>query len=519
MAFRSRNPKRASKIQEKKLVKTAKDISEDPLRVIPECKGSCLLCKYSRDEKKIKKIEKYKDDEDKLKKYAKRGSDLSKAVASAMLLAKQEKAPLLARARTPEGELVYAKRGKADKERLIGVQHFNDPKVRLLTYTPESKKGYYFYSVGDHVVCTGKEDDPPEEFVNNAVDNVPYDFDENDGVYSCGHTSDEYDRSVMKLDWPAADVTFFVCSQCAKKDTNLFIDISSKMISSDNSKSFSVDADYKMKCRADCKRCVFKGDISVPSDLKDKYFGKISDRAFLKDFRAHAFERLESRANIFAVGNSCYGKDKKAFVSDLKYEEWEKPVLRAILGRLDGLVLREGTVNELLSKVWSRYGKLAIKSLVDDKEIVQEYYDRVEKEDEKPRDVLRDLIDYREKKEKLKDIPEFDKLPPKAKFAHEVTIKYKTDGPNEAVKYIENKKIQDTRMKALAYGFLVAFGKESSHQWKYSETEVESGEHLSIFIGDMIDSTGKQYAEKLQRLLKESGSTSSIVLKEGGKLR
>lgn len=518
MPFRSRNPKRASAVQEKKLIKTAKDIAENPLRVIPKCEGSCLLCKYSRDEKKIKKIKKYKDDVDKLKRYAKRGSDLSKAVAGAMLLAKQEKAPLLARARTPEGELVFAKRGKAEKERLIGVQHYNDPKVRLLTYSPESKKGYYFYSIGDHVVCTGKEDKPPEEFIENAVEEAPYNFKKEDRAYTCGHTSDEYDESYLELDWPGADKKFLVCSDCAEKDENLFISITSKMISPDNSKSFSVNANYKMECSSDCERCISKSDIQVSNELKEKYFGKLSDRGFLNEFRKEAFNKLESRSDLFAVGERCYGKDKKAFVSDLKYEEWEKPVLRAIITRLDGIVLQEGTVNELLNKVWSRYGKLAIKSLIDDDDVVEEYYEKVE-EGEKPRDVLREVIDYKEKRKKLKDIPEFKELPSKAKFAHDVTIKYKTEGAKEAVKFIENKKIQNTRMKSLAYGFLVAFGKESSHQWKYSETEIESGEHLSIYIDDMLDSTGEQYAEKLQRLLKESGSTASIVLEDGSKLR
>ncbi|MFW6196360.1 MAG: hypothetical protein ACOC5D_03395 [Thermoplasmatota archaeon] len=519
MAFNSRNPKRASAVQEKKLVKTAKNIAEDPLRVIPECKGSCFLCKFSRDEKKIKKIMKYKDNEKKLKRYTKRGSDLSKAVASSMLLALTEKAPKLARARTPEGEIVYAKGGKASNERLIGIQHFNDPKIRLITYTPESKKGYFFYSLEDHVVCTGKEDNPPAGFVENTVEKAPYNLDKENGVYTCGHTSERYNNSYLVLEWIGAGKKFKICSDCAKKKENLFISLGRRMISKDNSNSFSISANYRMECKSDCEQCIFDKDISVSDELKEKYFGSISDRKFLNEFRREAFDNLESKSNIFAVGEYCYGKDKKAFISHLKYEEWEKPVLRVIMKRLDGMVLREGTVNELLSKVWKKYGKLAIKSLVPEEDVTQEYCDKVEKDDEKPRDVLREVVDYKKKKEKLKGIPEFKKLPPKAKFAHDVTIKYKTEGTNEAVKFIENKKIQNTRMKSLAYGFLVAFGKESSHKWKYSETEVESGEHLSIFIDDMLDSEGTEYAEKLQRLLKESGSTASVILEDGSKLR
>ncbi|MFW5928417.1 MAG: hypothetical protein ACOCSL_04355, partial [Thermoplasmatota archaeon] len=235
MAFNSRNPHRASVAQEKKLVKTAKDIAKNPLKVIPECEGSCFMCKFSRDEKKIKKIKKYKNDEKKLKRYTKRGSDLSKAVASSMLLALTEKAPKLVRTRTPQGEIVYAKSGKASKERLIGVQHFSDPKIRLIAYTPESKRGYYFYSLEDHVVCTGKEANPPEEFVADAIKRSPYNFKEEDGVYTCGHSAEKYKNSYLRLEWISTDLKFLVCSNCSSKDDNLFLNLSSKMMSKDNS--------------------------------------------------------------------------------------------------------------------------------------------------------------------------------------------------------------------------------------------------------------------------------------------
>ncbi len=520
MAMR-RGPKRASKVQEKKLIQNAKDLAKDPLQVIPECEGSCLMCKYGRAEKKIKKISKYSDDEKRLKKYAKRGPDLAKAVAGTLLLAQQEEAPLLGRARTPQGEISFAKRGKASKERLIGVQHFDDPKLRLLTFANEAKKGYYFYSVGDHVVCTGKEDDPPKEYVKSAVNSAPYTFEsgEEKNEFSCGHTSKDMERSYFTLRWKSIDRKFSVCYDCSKSDVNLFTTLSERMISKDISNSFSLDGTYNLECRADCKSCSLNSDISIPSELKDEYFEGLPDRSLLAKYKKKARSVLDSRGDIFVMGDGCYGKKKASFLNDLRYEDWEEPIIRGVLKKTSGLVLDEGTVNEFLEKKWSDHGEKILKAMIDDDERIKDLTEQVKAGDVRPREALREAHQEKKKRKKLSNIPEFKKLPRKANFAHKVGKIYKTKGQKEATKYIEDLNISDTKMKALAYAFLASFGEGEKKRWKYGDEEVESGEFLKQYVDNFLSSDGMDYAEKLQQLIKASGSTGTIVLKNGKKMR
>ncbi|MFW5904483.1 MAG: hypothetical protein ACOCTK_03345, partial [Candidatus Saliniplasma sp.] len=130
MLRRFRGPKRASGTEQRKLVNNARELQKNPMKIVPECQGNCLLCKFGRVKRKVKKIEKYKEDEDTLKKYAKRGPGLSKALAGTLLLAIAGKAPRLGTTRTPRGEVSYAKRGSARKNRLVGLQHFDDPNLR-----------------------------------------------------------------------------------------------------------------------------------------------------------------------------------------------------------------------------------------------------------------------------------------------------------------------------------------------------------------------------------------------------
>jgi len=515
MIRRFRGPKRASKTEQKKLVQNAKDLQKDPMKIVPECQGSCLLCKFGRVKRKVKKIEKYKNNEEALKKYSKRGPGLSKALAGTLLLAIAGKAPRLGTARTPKGEVSYAKRGSANSKRLIGLQHFDDPNLRLIAYTKEAKKGYYLYSVGDRVVCTGKKDDPPEEFVKESISNSSYKFVSENNVFYCSRSFKEREKTYFELKWRSADRSFYIDSHCSKTNSNLFMELVNGMISKDNSRSFKINAEYKMDCRADCDNCRFGGDISLRSDLKDDYFsGKISDDKLIDLFEKDSFNAVKKKENVYAIGNRCYGKDITGFLKEMRYESYEEPAVKAAVKGTDGLVLESGTVNEFFSKLWDKNGFNAIHALINDKQRAMALYEKYDISETHPREILKKALKIKQKNEKLSSLPEFKELPPKAKLADDLARTYKIEGKESAVKKLEDIEISDTRMRSLAYGFMKAFGEGDSLRWKYSKSEVESGEFMEEYISTLLDADGDDYAQALKDLLKISGSTKEIEVKE-----
>ncbi|MFW6038118.1 MAG: hypothetical protein ACOC89_01095 [Candidatus Saliniplasma sp.] len=515
MLRRFRGPKRASGTEQRKLVNNARELQKNPMKIVPECQGNCLLCKFGRVKRKVKKIEKYKEDEDTLKKYAKRGPGLSKALAGTLLLAIAGKAPRLGTTRTPRGEVSYAKRGSARKNRLVGLQHFDDPNLRLIAYTKEAKKGYYLYSLGDKVVCTGKKDAPPEKFIEESISNSSYGFKSENGIYYCSRSSKSRDKTYFKLIWDSADKKFIIDSVCAKKDSNLFIDLVSGMISKDNSNSFNIKAEYRMDCQSDCDNCSFGEYIAVKSELKEDYFnGKISDKKFIELFEKHSFDAVKNKGSVYAIGNRCYGKKLDEFLSDLRYEDYEEPAVKAVIKKTKGLVLENGTVNEFFSRLWDKNGLNAVYALVQDKEKAKELYDKHDLGDHKPREILKEAVKIRQEDEKLSSLPDFKKLPPKAKLADELARIYKVEGRESAVKWLEDIEIDDTRMRSLAYGFMKALGEGNSFRWKYSENEVESGEFMEEYIKALLEATGDDYTRALKDLLKISGSTDKIEVKD-----
>lgn len=512
MRFR-RGPRKASEIQKKNIKENAKSLANDPMKVVPECEDSCLFCKFGRAKRKIKKIEKYSDNENKLKKYAKRGPDLSRAVAGTILFGIQGEAKKVTTAKSPEGEIAYAKKGKASKKRLIGVQHFDDPRKRLIAFNKEAEKGYYFYSVGEKVICTGKKPQPPKKFVKNAIESIPYSLSKKDGTYTCGHNS--RGTRNLKLNWESAGEEFLICEDCAENSTNLFSILSDRMLSDDNSNPFSLKSDLGLKCEGDCESCRFTEDIPISDDLEEEYFNSLSDKELIKRHYEEARSTIERKYDIFVIGEFCFGRDKKEFLNHIDHQPWEKSALINLVKKTEGAILEEGTVNEFLEKYWEGYKKNVLRGILEDEETIEEVLSK----DIRPREKLRELNELKQKKEEMEALPEFKELPPEAEFADTIARVYRVKGEDGAINEIEDYNLSDTRLKSVAFGFYTVFGRGDSKRWKYEDTEVESGEFLSDHIKQLLEAEKGDYAEKLQDIVKMSGSTATVVLKSGEEMR
>lgn len=518
MRFGRRGPRKASNIQRKNLIKNSKKLADDPLKVIPECQDNCLFCKFGRSKRKIKKIAKYIDNNKKLKKYAKRGTSLSKAVAATILFGKEEEADQVTTAMTPQGEIAYAKLGKASTKRLVGVQHFEDPQKRLMAYAPESEKGFHFYSLEDKVICTGKKPNPPDEYVDEAINRVPYDLSQKNDSHKCEHIGKKgkkEEERYLKLRWESAGKKFAVCDDCARDDVNIFLSLTERKLSPENSKPFTISGKWKMRCEGDCKNCRAENQSPVSDDLKEEYLNGLADFKFIEKYSKENRSKIKDKSDLFIMGDICYGKDIKAFLKELDYEKWEKPAVVSLLKKTRGAVLDEGTINELFERYWEEHKVEVLTSILDDKKTIK----KILKKDLRPREVLREVYGKKKKKEELEALPEFKELPPEGKFADKIAKIYRIEGEEDAINEMEKHSLSDKRTKSIAYGFYVAFGKGDSKKWKYDQAEVESGEFLSQYIEALLNSSGKKYAEKLQDVVKMSGSTSTVVLKSGERMR
>jgi hypothetical protein len=64
------------------------------------------------------------------------------------------------------GDITYAQRGRSDKEIQAGIQHFDDPVLRLLCFKDLAlKKNLHLYSWEDGFISTGLKGNPPKILV------------------------------------------------------------------------------------------------------------------------------------------------------------------------------------------------------------------------------------------------------------------------------------------------------------------------------------------------------------------
>ena len=494
----------ASKSMEKNLVENAKKLQEDPYLILPNYDDAYSGKYFGKIKKSLDKVYRFKDDTKKLEKLANK-KDLDGALAGTLMLALSEKAPYLAVAKFATGDVTYAQRGRADKEKLISVQHFDDPVLRLLGIKDISlKKGLHIYSWPEGFISTGKDAKPPEDFVSFVINKIG--FKNKNGVVSCSHISGENAKNkvsqkkyYLRIHWESADVLIAICEDCARNTKNTMFNVSRYLLEPDLSGDFKIDIVGQ----------VFKKEKSDQQTMNlDEYLsGKITDVELINKNKKQREESIkDSDEKLLVLDGKTYGDDVDGFIKALKPNKFEQIGLEFILGQVEEpVVVKNVTPNKVLEIFWKKHGKDAINSVINDEKLAEKFYNL----DDTPSDILEVVSKYYERQEILSQLPRYKSLPPLAKFADHITRTYKTFGDKETISEI--KKRPDTpKGKSLAYAFLLVFGKGQDKKWKYSPVEVEYGEFLQEYAKKLLDSDPKNYHKFLQELLTASGSSENI---------
>ena len=495
----------ASKSMEKKLVDNAKKIKDDPYLIFPSYDDNYSSRIFNKIKKSIDKVSRFKEDQDKLEKLSnKRGLD--GAFAGSILIANSEKAPYLAVAKYPTGDIAYAQRGRADKEKLIAIQHFDDPVLRLLGVKDiAQKKRLHIYSWDDGYVSTGLNAKPPENFIKFLIKKI--DLTNKNGIVLCGNIKPEdvknkniSKKNYLRIFWKSADIVFAIGEDCTKNKKNTFFNLSKYMIIPNMSNDFEIDVIGQVVKRN-------KSEIEQTEKIPEYLSGEISDDEFIKINMKQREESLkESGEKIFILNGESYGKNIDEFIKALKPNKYEKIGLEVILTLVnEPVVVDNVTPNKILEHYWKDFGLDAIKEIIEDENMAKKFHDL----DDLPSEILQLVMNYKERQRVLAQLPRYKSLPPLASFADGVARTYKTFGEKEAI--VEIKKRPDSpKSKSIAYAFLLALGKGADKKWQYSPMEIEYGEFLKEYAKKLINSKPEKYHKNLQELLSNSGSSEDI---------
>ncbi len=493
----------ATQRQENRIRDIARRLKDDPLMVLPSCRDGCRRCSFKGVRKKLEKLR--DADEDTLKKYANRkdlfSKDLAAAVAATMLLADADNIPYLAAKDINGSTYVYAKRGEADEEKLLGVQNYDDPHLRLLTVMDlAAKNDLYLYSLRDGMVCVEDDASPPDGFVSFALDRLGLDED------GCGHASG--DRPCLVVDWKPADVRLRICERCASEKNTVAM-LTRYFFAPDVESIFAVDVEGDVvECGHACGTCAIEPALDTGLDDDVYLAGQMSDAGFIDSWRKKARWNIQGLDEpVFVLDGVCFGSDIDAAIEHLSPKEWEEPALRLLLEQASKpLILEDATPNAVIAEYWDGNASLVVREVAGSEglRILRESGGKYT-----PAEILERVHEAARRQQALAALPSYDGLPPLAAFADGIARAYRSDGSAGAVKAIQQKDM-DFKHKAVAYAFLVAMDKASGERWKYSDQEREFGGHLAVHAEQLLSAEGGAYGEALQAMLTATGSTETV---------
>lgn len=496
----------ASKSMEKQIVDAAKHLKTDPYVVLPDYDDKFSEMVFKKIKRNLEKVERFKDDTKKLEKLSKK-RNFGGALAGTLLISHSEKAPYLAVAKFSTGDITYAQRGRADKEQLIAMQHFDEPVLRLLGIKKIAlKTKLHVYSWDEGFYSTGREAKPPEKFVEFIIKKTRLKLKNN--IATCEHIKPETAKNkeiskenYLHINWKSAKLNLALCENCAKNKKNTIFNITKYLIEPDLRDDFTFSIIGQ----------VVKGKKPLSdqqTQFVDEYLsGEITDLDFIRKNMKHREESIKDLGEkILILDGVSYGNDSEKFIKALNPNKHEQQGLEIILKQVEEpIVLNNASPNKVLEKFWDDHGLNTIKEIIRDDEMADKFFAL----EDPPSEILELVLNYKERQKILSQLPRYKSLPPLAKFVDNAVRTYKTFGEKKTL--IEIKKEPDNpKAKSVAYAFLLVFGKGKDKKWKYSQVEIEYGEFLKDYVKKLLDCKPDKYHESLQELLTVSGSSENI---------
>jgi len=509
----------STKAQEKALIEKGDKLLKNPDLAFPSCDGSCWFCLFKGGRRSLDKVRKFAENEKMLERLAESGNDFSKAYAALLLLRKQGKVPYLFAVKSPFGEIAYAIRGNVKKERLIGMQHYDHPKARLIAVMDIVRdRKLHIYSFEDRMVCTGRHGTPPPGFLDYVVSQLKTDLEKHGGDHLCHHLKEAAGRkgfgSVPKLEieWIPAGAKLQFCERCARPGENTLLTMLTFMAIPNPRAEFSFHAQGGFECIGKCEACRIP-DTDMDKETAEKYLhGELDDKKLIDLQTMKGIVKIrDGQTRIYLLGRKCYGKDLKRFIDAMNPNEEERVGLETILRRVKGPVIVEGeTAAVMLESFWQEHGEAAMEAVCGDKEVACELIEKYEGTKMGPSQLLKEAIACVKQKEIIARLPVYAKLPAVARFADEMARIYFTRGKEDTARAIEKYTTEDSSVKSTAFALLLAMGIEANKSWQYMIHEVEFADYLRPAAEKFIRSTPEDYHRNLQALLSATGSTEVI---------
>ncbi|MDH7508442.1 MAG: hypothetical protein QHH00_03480 [Methanomassiliicoccales archaeon] len=507
-SFKTRGLKITPKNLEKELIEKARKLADSPSILFPRCTSKCRKCSFEKILNKIEKISEFRDDTERLISFASWGDQLVRSYAATISLKNATKIPYLAFVDLPIGKISYAVRGKVDKEKLIGVQYFDDPELRLLAFWDIARKdNLYLYSSASGFFCSSDSPKVPMEYVRDSLQSAPYKLDDHG---KCPHGSA---RMKLEILWKSAGLTISICMECLGEE-NLLHHLMKGIAGRDPASDFDVGISYEFECLSSCQVCRIKSSIEKGDVLYNDYLnGKIGDREFFERYLKEIVMRIQNRGDpTLVIGEKCFGSDIDTFVSHLRGTDAEKEALKGLLLKEKiSVISTSDQAGKIIGELWDQYGKLLLEQVASPA-VIDSILNRGS--ELSPAQMINEAKRLELANQVHALLPSYSSLGNIGRLADRLARIVKTQDREYLVKIIEKERQLDHRARAVTYAFLCVTNMADQKSWQYTNEEKNFGTYLADFAKELVTSEGEGYHEALARLIAATGSIEELVREE-----
>ncbi|MGA8665009.1 MAG: hypothetical protein WB809_08125 [Thermoplasmata archaeon] len=501
--------RRASGVREHDLVARAKVLRESVDSLLPRLTGDAPHDRFDRLRADLEEIRSARDDARRLEKMARRGDSIPRAYAGLLAFYLDPKTPTVVAFPLPGGEVSFAALSKADREAEVAVQQSDDPSRLLLGYMEWARKGLHFYASRKALWCTGRSPRPPGDVLAERIAELPYRTlpDASGHVLACPHLAAHEARPYLEVGWPGADRAFRICRKCAKDDRHLLSVLSDDAAVPDPASAFPVEVELNVECRGG-PECVHADLPPLPKKLRRDYeFGRLSDAALLDAYRTEVRPAIEgTRRTTLVAGGICYGEKMGDFLDALHPTAVERRALEAALAGSRGYFeVDEPAASRALERLWPQHAEEIVGAITEDETEARRALQEARDAPGRIAEILKRAQRRGEERELLEALPHYSRLTNEAAWVDRVARAYRTHREAGAERTLLQTLPREGKERGLAYAFLLALGRASSHAWQFTPTEQEFGASLAGPARTLLDSAASAYHDALDALLRNAG--------------
>jgi hypothetical protein len=491
----------ATKTQERDMLEKLSRLAEDPRPLVPEWLGPGRS-PFEKHDRKLAKIQRLRTKPRRLR-WAARGKRLWNGYAACMIVEQTQKIPSFAAMKFQGREIKFVYRTGAGRQALIGVQHYDDPEVRLLGYANEVKAAkVYLVSGNGRLIAHPPGAQTPldllvELFRDHDVPVLP------DGrTLKCPHAEDRDAR--MGFAVKDIDAGFELCFDCLKDIGDSLTTFLDRRILGprDHLPIERTLSGHLYTVRPDASIALYEQlseqAFQEAKEFANDNFVSYSDLELVQWTREKLLALLEKRDHGYLlVADELWLTGFEEAADSYVDSDLERRAMKAAF-RLQAPKLKtsDRSLTKILEPHWKDTGEAILNELsaglLKPQELAQ--LTRLS-----PSEAIAGLARILGVRERFKEYAQFKELDPSLEFV--VTcLQIQRSGEQRVLVEKLHSGAREPQRRALALALARCLGEHAAIEWQYAPHEKDGASFLEPYVREVVSAAPPKLPEALDKL-------------------